>query len=39
MTDQSFVGFRMLMKTHSLKANGLHLLFAFADDAPVKLLN
>ena len=29
----------MLMKTHSLKANGLHLVFAFADDAPVKLLN
>jgi alpha-galactosidase len=27
------------MKTHSFKANGLHLLFAFADDAPVKLLN
>jgi len=27
------------MKTHTLKANGLHLLFAFADDAPVKLLN
>ena len=29
----------MLMKTHYFKANGLHLLFAFADDAPVKLLN
>jgi alpha-galactosidase len=27
------------MKTHSFKANGLHLLFAFADDAPVKLLH
>jgi alpha-galactosidase len=27
------------MKTHAFKANGLHLLFAFADEAPVKLLN
>ena len=27
------------MKTHSFKANGLHLLFAFTDDEPVKLLN
>ncbi|MEI6035418.1 MAG: glycoside hydrolase family 36 protein [Verrucomicrobiae bacterium] len=27
------------MKTHSFKANGLHLLFAFTGDAPVKLLN
>ncbi|MCX6968940.1 MAG: alpha-galactosidase [Verrucomicrobia bacterium] len=26
------------MKTHSFKANGLHLLFAFSEDAPVKLL-
>ena len=29
----------MLMETRSFKANGLHLLFAFDDDAPVKFLN
>jgi len=27
------------MKTHAFNANGLHILFAFTDDAPVKLLN